>query len=326
MAGNGSVNNPYIIRKESDFDLIRNNPAKHFVLGSDVTMANPHTAIQNFTGSLNGQGYAIRNFTYDARSNPDYMGFFSRIAGRNTRISNLTIDIGAAGCLGNPAVYSGTICGAWAYNGGSVEGVTIMSSDGANLVSPDRKGNVIGYMEFTNTDLQFSMNEVFILIPWLNTAESGRSGSIYGYNTGDSSNRHKSVFYNANYQQTAGGGTPPYVGTMMLNGLPAFNNPSLYTDIDMVNQWEMHNGIPRLIRPSNAYDGSISGVVTLKGVDLPGCEVVILDESMNAVGSQILTGNTYSFSGLDKAQKHCVIVKEPTGAWEYRIQSRVTPV
>lgn len=74
--------------------------------------------------------------------------------------------------------------------------------------------------------------------------------------------------------------------------------------------------------------GFIQGVVTLKGTPEPNA-IVSLFEEESGIRVKTITASSsglYRFDNLDTTLKYFIIVKEPSGLWEYRVQSRITPV
>lgn len=115
MNGDGTKENPYLITSATEFDWIRNDPNAHYVLGNDIDMA-PYLSekypkgwpgIEQFRGSLNGNGYAIKNFGYtkDAGASWFYTLFADLTGGtiENLTLENINIDLGG-GPTGNRSI------------------------------------------------------------------------------------------------------------------------------------------------------------------------------------------------------------------------------
>ncbi|MDE6528979.1 MAG: T9SS type A sorting domain-containing protein, partial [Muribaculaceae bacterium] len=68
--GEGTVENPYLIRTWGDFDQVRNNLTSHFALASNIDLQN--RAIRPiegaFTGSIDGRGNALKNLYVSAEN------------------------------------------------------------------------------------------------------------------------------------------------------------------------------------------------------------------------------------------------------------------
>ena len=68
--GDGSTTKPYLISNVNDFDLIRKNSTKAFKLLNDVDLSGVSNfqSISNFSGVLDGNGFAIKNLTLNNQS------------------------------------------------------------------------------------------------------------------------------------------------------------------------------------------------------------------------------------------------------------------
>ncbi|MFR2822397.1 MAG: Ig-like domain-containing protein [Thomasclavelia sp.] len=70
VQGDGSTTKPYLISSVNDFDLIRKNSTKAFKLLNDVDLSGVSNfqSISNFSGVLDGNGFAIKNLTLNNQS------------------------------------------------------------------------------------------------------------------------------------------------------------------------------------------------------------------------------------------------------------------
>ncbi len=140
-SGNG-VNIPFELNNPEDIVCLCLRPAdwdKKFILSRDIDMAfiDGYRPIENFVGSIDGQGHVIRNLVVDAAllANSNSLGLICRL-GENGLIMNLGIEnvqvIGGeyARCLGGLCGenYRGTIRGC--YIAGIVSGGEFASSLG----------------------------------------------------------------------------------------------------------------------------------------------------------------------------------------------------
>ena len=68
--GDGSTTKPYLISSVNDFDLIRKNSTKAFKLLNDVDLSGVSNfqSISNFSGVLDGNGFAIKNLALNNQS------------------------------------------------------------------------------------------------------------------------------------------------------------------------------------------------------------------------------------------------------------------
>jgi len=86
-------NSPIELWDANDLELLRENPTGNFVLASGIMVNDSFQPIDNFNGTLDGQGFSIRVF----RSEVDGMsvgGLFA-ILGENAIVRNLTVEITA---------------------------------------------------------------------------------------------------------------------------------------------------------------------------------------------------------------------------------------
>ena len=85
LEGNGTSNDPFRIYTSEDFNQIRHNLVATYVLMNDIDLSEftswvpIGTSANPFRGSLNGQGYSIRNLTVNRAAN--YSGLFGVVKG-----------------------------------------------------------------------------------------------------------------------------------------------------------------------------------------------------------------------------------------------------
>ena len=105
----------------------------------------------------------------------------------------------------------------------------------------------------------------------------------------------------------------------------------IFNTDDVMTTEPVHIGVTVLPDPGiqgiisgNAH---IAGITSLKGVPISAM-VVLHEEVTGGVVSSTTSSSTgeYRFDNLDVNSKYFIIVKEPSGLWEYRVQSRITPV
>ena len=145
VQGDGSTAKPYLISSVDDFDLIRKNSTKVFKLLNDIDLSGVSNfqTISNFSGTLDGNGFAIKNLTLNNQSS-----FINTLSSRgvvkNLNFENISITnrnsshtgiFGTvSGQLENIAIKSGKISNQSSNNGqylgtGALAGV--LSSGGA---------------------------------------------------------------------------------------------------------------------------------------------------------------------------------------------------
>lgn len=93
QTGSGTLEDPYVIRTVKDLDNIRYEMNAHYVLGNDIDLNGMEwipigTSAAPFTGTLDGAGYQIFNFTITL-STMEYVGLFGVV--KNAEIKNITV-------------------------------------------------------------------------------------------------------------------------------------------------------------------------------------------------------------------------------------------
>lgn len=96
-AGDGTEANPYQISSAVHMRFLADEPAAHYVITNDIDMDGiSFTPVDNFSGSLDGQGHTISNLTIS--SSTASVGMFTRTDGKNNgetfdgaRIGNFTL-------------------------------------------------------------------------------------------------------------------------------------------------------------------------------------------------------------------------------------------
>lgn len=153
-SGTGTIEDPYIIMDKIDFMTIGDNLELHYKLGADIDLSSigwmPFGLTQwylgqsyCFTGSIDGDGYAINNLTYGGEYNYEDYGLFMCINGtdgggivKNLTFNNVDIslynsDISFTGGVLAAEIVQGTITNV------SINGrvkIKIVISDGAYLI------------------------------------------------------------------------------------------------------------------------------------------------------------------------------------------------
>ena len=92
VQGDGTTAKPYLISSADDFDLIRKNSTKVFKLLNDIDLSEVSNfqTISNFSGTLDGNGFTIKNLTLNNQSS-----FISTLSSKgvvkNLNFENITI-------------------------------------------------------------------------------------------------------------------------------------------------------------------------------------------------------------------------------------------
>ena len=157
--GDGTANDPYQISTSDDVRHLSTDSGnwdKHFILTNTIPLSagSPANTIGNlalpFTGSFDGQGFTISNFTMNTGGS-DHIGIFG-ILGSIGKITNLTVHAGAAGVRGNS--YVGVLIG---YNAGSL---TNCHATGNVTAATDHAGGLVGANGGSITNCNASGNAV----------------------------------------------------------------------------------------------------------------------------------------------------------------------
>lgn len=131
--GSGTAGDPFQIRTPQHFNTIGANPddwSKHFKLVADIDMSafsgTQYNMIGNltaaFSGTFDGNGYAIRNLTYATSEAVDYVGVFGYLFGaaiKNLDVENVMISTGGG--------YAGGLAGA-SMNASSISYCSVTGS------------------------------------------------------------------------------------------------------------------------------------------------------------------------------------------------------
>ena len=192
MVGEGTQDNPYQIATPDDLNDVRNEASAYYIVVNDIDMKDYTVdginsmkpigeAAAPFSGTIDGQGFTIKNYTYN--SSEDNVGLFSLVT--NATIKNLNIenfDISGKNYVGilvgnvseglvvdNVNIKTSTLTGSANYIGGLVgyinESKNINNkfnniTTDINITGAERVGGLIGYsnqsindanLEITNT-------------------------------------------------------------------------------------------------------------------------------------------------------------------------------
>lgn len=143
----GTAENPYVLKTKDDLTkYLKNDRTAHFELGADIDFGensgiNPlFTSSSAFTGTFDGKGYTIKNYTVADRKDGEYTyintstqyyGIFGYIGTtgvvKNLKIENATVHIARKNTMSSSqTLYYGILAG---YNSGTIENVEVISSN-----------------------------------------------------------------------------------------------------------------------------------------------------------------------------------------------------
>ena len=188
--GNGTADNPILIATAEEFDKIRDGLDKHYKLEADIDLSSftdwtpIGTQGNEFTGSLDGNGYHIKNVTITDVGSMNHVGLFGSIKGgkiNNLTLEDVQIDIDPtienvnSGSLAgeiegteidNVHIASGSVSGGIANTGGfsgKIIGSEISnSSTNIAVKGSDFIGGFVGAMESSTVENSFSLGNVSV--------------------------------------------------------------------------------------------------------------------------------------------------------------------
>lgn len=91
-SGDGSAENPFQLRTKEDFEQVRSNPDKHFVVMNDIDLGD-YTPIPEFTGTITSGGDKKYILTVNINSTTENTGLFAVLGSADAKasVSNLVI-------------------------------------------------------------------------------------------------------------------------------------------------------------------------------------------------------------------------------------------
>lgn len=181
MTGSGTLADPYVISTIADFDAIRNDLAANYRMGNDLDFASTGlTVIQGasgagFTGSLDGNGKVIRNFSYDATGEDGGHWQMSVFGGQ---VSAHIHDIGFENLYYRGGRRTGGIVSSL-VNGGIIERCYVT---GEVVSTRHEFGGIVGYKDSSTTVRNCWVDAYIWGDETVNTASQG--AGICGNNSG----------------------------------------------------------------------------------------------------------------------------------------------
>jgi len=110
------------ISSAADLEKIRSNPTGNFILMNDITLSGNWTPIENFSGTLDGNGHVIKGLSFNDFSSSEDFGFFRTVSGtvKNLGFKDVNISATNSGTMG-------TLCGD--LDGGTVENCWVTDAE-----------------------------------------------------------------------------------------------------------------------------------------------------------------------------------------------------
>lgn len=261
LSGTGTVQDPYKIYSLHDLNTVRNFPADHFVLMNDIDLSsagvwdygNGWKPIVDFSGSLNGQGYAIRNLLI-VRIESAMQGIFGNLSGEvsNLELENANVISGSSSGLFAGKIESGATVYGLITNGimfsisdliGGVAGETAGSisyiTTGSSVYGRNQVGGVTGLL---TGNLSRSYSTGYI------TAMQIAGGSVGWLNRGTIMNSYSKAEITS--ENIVGG----LVGQMGSGGLGNSTIHHSYSVSNILSSGEHTGGLVGRLTGFNAYD------------------------------------------------------------------------
>jgi len=318
--GKGIVTDPYIIATIVQLNNMRYDLTAHYKLGNDIDLENVEwtpvgTYSASFKGSLDGDGYTIRNLTID-KPTVDYIGLFGYINGgtiKNLTLENASISgksyvgVIAASCLGNisncKVIGTGSISGVSGIGGisGSVNGSMTKCSSILNVTGTGNGvGGLFGSAAGTISNCYATGN-----VTTTGSNAGGLIGSLSGnmnqsYATGDVIG-NQYVGGLVGYAHTAG---QRIQNSFALGNVKANNASSAYAGGLIGDPYGTYSNPVRI---ETCYSiGSVSGNGTLKGGLVGRSDssyATIVNSYYDGIASGYIPQQTYDTSKLTSGMK-----------------------
>lgn len=178
--GTGTQLDPYQVATANDLDNVRNYLGSHFIQTANIDLdVSPHNegngwlpignSSTKFTGSFNGQNFAISNL-FISRSATDYIGLFGWISGTSELLNLAVVDVNITG-----KNYVGVLVG---YSEG-----TITTSYSAGILTANQQvGGITGYNNGNTASRVGLIINSYSLAYVSATGSTGRAGGLVGDN------------------------------------------------------------------------------------------------------------------------------------------------
>jgi hypothetical protein len=192
--GTGTQADPYLVCTKNQLSVLNSSPstycADHFLLVNDIDFAgtgNPFCNDSNpFSGSLDGNYYSLKNFSFSRSSNSagsdDSVGIFKTFRSglvTNLNIENLTLNVTGTG------LHVGGLIGKITTGVGSVSEVSNIKFMGTNTITNSDSsglstGGLLGYSEHTSGSGELLRIENVEINPGTTISGKHRAGGIIG--------------------------------------------------------------------------------------------------------------------------------------------------
>lgn len=247
--GDGSLLSPYLIEDGNDFYEIRNNSTKHFKLANSISLldcnkvdAEGWVSIPAFSGSLDGQGYIIKNWYNKTAVASTYKNIINTLAGQIRNVGFRGVNVNANGngtgivynMIGESSLIENCYCEGNISNGIYSAGCFVHTQGSGrirncysriNVTSTGRCGGIVYQTKYDVAPKVLPTIENCYYVG--NIGSHTNSGGICGYaaNPGIINN----CFYNANNTTSSLGA---YKTDTQMKEASTFTN---WTDLDNIN-------------------------------------------------------------------------------------------
>lgn len=130
MTGDGSAEAPYEISDEGTLKLLGVYPSAHFIVMNDITLSEPWTPVESFSGVLNGNGFAINNLEAEA----DNAGLFETVSD-GAVITDIVFNSAVITGVKSAGVVASMLCGDAKISNVSVNDSTVKAEDCAGAIA-----------------------------------------------------------------------------------------------------------------------------------------------------------------------------------------------
>lgn len=184
--GTGTKEDPYLLRTKADFELVRNNPDKHFVLMNDVDLGS-FEPLPEFTGTFRSDS-GQHTITVDINVNGgDRVGLFYKLEG-----GAVVSDIILSGSVSGKSAVGGIV--GWMHNGTIRNCINNATINGTTYV-----GGLVGFTGYLTAEVgKGSIENCFNLGDVIGAGSS--VGGLIGYG-------HASIKESANLGNVSGVGS-----------------------------------------------------------------------------------------------------------------------
>lgn len=174
-SGSGTSDSPYIVYSYRHLNNIRKNTYSEYKIldNIDLSEKGDWTPINSFRGTINGNGYYIKNMNVSVNSSGEDYGFVKYNYGtiKNLHFSNANI-YNSLSSAATVVMYIGVVAG---YNGGNISNCNVKNSNIDVQHFKSYVGGICGYN--IGTTYNSDIND-------LNMIVSGYAGSSVGKNSG----------------------------------------------------------------------------------------------------------------------------------------------